>query len=120
MKGFNSLLRGGIYLANLNPSKGAEPGKVRPVLVMQNDWLNEVLHGTVIVLPLTTVLIDDAEPLRFRLNPREKLLKTSDVLCDQIRALDTKRITSDRLTSLTAHELQIIEKNLAQVLALSL
>ena len=110
------LLRGGVYLANLNPSKGHELGKVRPVLVLQNNWLNELPYPTVIVLPLSTRLIDDAEPLRFRLQPRDSLQKASDVLCDQIRALDIRRITSDCLTLLTPNEMQIIEQNLQQVL----
>ncbi|MBD3754754.1 MAG: type II toxin-antitoxin system PemK/MazF family toxin [Gammaproteobacteria bacterium] len=115
-----SLIRGGIYLANLNPSKGSEPGKIRPVLVMQNDWLNEVNHPTVIILPLSTVLIDEAEPLRFRLTPREKLLKPSDVLCDQIRALDIRRITSECLTTLNHEELKAVENNVAQIIGLSI
>ena len=114
------LLRGGVYLANLNPSKGSEPGKVRPVLVVQNNWLNELSHPTVIVLPLSTVLIEDAKPLRFRLQPRDQLHKASEVLCDQIRALDTRRITSDCLTLLSSNEMQHIEHNLQQVLAFSM
>ena len=114
------LRRGGVYLANLNPSKGSEPGKVRPVLVVQNNWLNELSHPTVIVLPLSTVLINDAEPLRFRLQPRDQLHKTSDILCDQIRALDTRRITSDCLTLLSSSEMQQIEQSLQQVLAFSI
>ncbi|MDR9499714.1 MAG: type II toxin-antitoxin system PemK/MazF family toxin [Hydrogenovibrio sp.] len=113
------LLRGGVYLANLNPSKGSEPGKVRPVLILQNHWLNELNHPSVIVLPLSTVLIEDAEPLRFRLQPRDRLHKTSDVLCDQIRALDVRRITSDCLTLLPPNEMQQIEQNLQQVLGFS-
>ena len=120
MSASSILKRGGIYLANLNPTKGSEPGKVRPVLVMQNDWLNEVQHVTVIVLPLTTVLVDNAEPLRFRLPARDKLQKTSDVLCDQIRALDLRRITSECLTTLTPAEQVAIEQNLKQILSLSL
>jgi len=28
------LIRGGIYLAKLSPSKGAEPGKTRPVVIV--------------------------------------------------------------------------------------
>lgn len=119
MSAFYPLKRGGIYLANLNPAKGSEPDKVRPVLVMQNDWLNEVHHLTVIVLPLTTVLVNDAEPLRFRLSARDKLEKPSDVLCDQIRALDLKRITSECLTTLTPTEQASIEQNLKQILSLS-
>ncbi len=45
------LERGGIYLANLNPAKHDEPGKIRPVLVIQTDALNQVEHPTVVVLP---------------------------------------------------------------------
>lgn len=112
------LQRGGVYLANLNPTKGSEPGKVRPVLVLQNNWLNELRHPTVIVLPLSTSLIDDADPLRFRLQSRDRLQKTSDVLCDQIRALDIRRVTSDCLTLLTPNEMQQVEQNLQQVLGL--
>ena len=114
----NSLKRGGVYLANLNPSKGVEPGKVRPVLIIQNNWLNEIAHPTVIVLPLTTRLTENAEPLRFRLTPRDQLQQVSDVLCDQIRALDIQRITSECLTELTFNEVMEIERNVSQVLDL--
>ena len=110
--------RGGIYLANMNPSKGVEPGKVRPVLVVQTDWLNEVNHSSVVILPLTTQLIDDAEPLRFRLNPREQLLQESDVLCDQIRAIDLKRITSDCLCVIHSQEMEMIENHVSEVLGI--
>ena len=52
--GLMILERGGIYLANLNPAKHDEPGKIRPVLVVQANALNQVDHPTVVVLPLTT------------------------------------------------------------------
>jgi len=52
------LVRGGIYLANLNPSKGSEIGKIRPVLIIQSDALNSIKHTTVNILPLTTHLKD--------------------------------------------------------------
>ena len=38
------LSEGGIYLANVNPSKGSEPGRIRPCLVMQSDLLDEAGH----------------------------------------------------------------------------
>jgi len=44
--------RGGIYLANFNPSKGTEPGKVRPCIVMQSNLLNEAGHPSTTVLPM--------------------------------------------------------------------
>ena len=34
--------RGALYLADLSPRRGSEPGKVRPVLVIQTDLLNQI------------------------------------------------------------------------------
>ena len=70
--------RGGVYLANLNPNKGCEAGKTRPVVVMQANALNEINHPTVIILPLTTQLIAGTYPLRFRLLAQGDLKKESD------------------------------------------
>jgi len=108
--------RGEIYLANLNPKKGKEVGKLRPVLVIQTDMLNEVSHPTVIVLPLSTQLIDDAYPLRFRIKKRDKLERETDILCDQIRAIDVCRISSQALTVLTEEEMLDIENRLEIIL----
>ena len=53
--------RGEIWLANLNPTKkNNEMGKVRPVLIYQNDELNHNNYPTTIIIPLTTKLIDNA------------------------------------------------------------
>ena len=60
--------RGGIYLANFNRSKGTEPGKIRPCIVMQSNLLNNAGHPSTTILPLTTQLIDDAAPLRYRVS----------------------------------------------------
>ena len=109
------LERGGIYLANLNPTRRDEPGKVRPVLVVQANALNQVEHPTVVVLPLTTRLVDQSFPLRYRLEARDHLHQSSDILCDQLRAISLSRTTSDQLTSLHLSELVEIER---QVLAI--
>ncbi len=80
-----------IYLANLDPSFGTEPGKVRPVVVIQTDYINDLHHSTV-VCPLTSKLIKEAGPLRLRLKSQESGLSgDSDVLIDQIRAIDNRR-----------------------------
>jgi mRNA interferase MazF len=101
--------RGGIYLANFNPSRGTEPGKVRPCIVMQSNLLNDVGHPSTIVIPLTTQLIDDAAPLRYRLASREGLKCDSDVMLDQTRTVDNRRISGDILTNLTNEEMGKIE-----------
>jgi len=108
--------RGSIYLAKLYPTKGHEPGKTRPVLVVQSDMLNEVGHTTIIIVPLTTQLIEDAYPLRYRIDKRQKLEKTSDLLCDQIRALDINRLLPEKLASLSEREMLEVEQQIELVL----
>jgi mRNA interferase MazF len=108
--------RGGIYLAKLYPTKGHEPGKTRPVLVVQSDMLNEVGHTTIIVIPLTTQLIEGAYPLRYRIDKRQKLEKTSDLLCDQIRALDINRLLPEKLASLSEREMLEVEQQVELIL----
>lgn len=77
-----------IWLANLNPSKGAEPGKTRPVVVIQTNLLNEI-HPTTIVCPVTSKVNKEAMILRVSLH---QLDKESDILVDQIRAIDNNRL----------------------------
>ncbi len=101
--------RGGIYLANFNPSKGTEPGKIRPCIVMQSNLLNEAGHPSTTVLPLTTQLIEDTAPLRYRVAARDGLEADSDIMLDQARTIDNRRITSDMLTILTEKEISEVE-----------
>ena len=108
--------KGEIYLAKLIPKKGNEVGKIRPVLIYQTNILNECEHPTTIILPISTVLIDNAYPLRYRITKRDKLDKTSDILCDQIRALDNQRILEGFLTKLTYQEILEIDKQVKIVL----
>ena len=108
--------KGEIYLAKLNPKKGNEVGKIRPILVYQTNILNECEHPTTIILPISTVLIDDAYPLRYRIDSRDKLEKPSDILCDQIRTLDNQRILEGLLTKLTYQEILEIDKQVKIVL----
>ncbi len=96
--------QGSIYLVNFNPSKGTEAGKIWPALVVQTDFLNELSHVSTMVMPLTTQLSRDDNVLRFRLTKRDSLEKDSDVMLDQIRAIDNRRSYSERLASLTADE----------------
>lgn len=101
--------RGGIYLANFNPSKGTEAGKIRPCVVMQSDLLNEADHPSTTVLPLTTQLINDAAPLRYRIKARDKLKADSDIMLDQTRTIDNQRIKNIMLTLLSHTEIIEVE-----------
>lgn len=79
-----------IWLANLNPSKGTEPGKTRPVVIIQTDLLNET-HLSTIICPITTNVKKEIELLRVHLKAGQ-LDNISDILVDQIRAIDNNRL----------------------------
>lgn len=86
-----SIVYGALYAADLNPSKGTEAGKVRPVLVMQTDLLNSVRHPSTFVLPCTTKLTGESM-LRVEL-PKGIAGNTRDceIMVDQGRAIDNAR-----------------------------
>ena len=84
-----------VYLADLNPRFGTEAGKLRPVVVIQTEFLNREKHPSTIVCPLTSKIGPPSEtfPLRVALKAGEAGLKlASDIMVDQIRAVDNTRI----------------------------
>lgn len=102
--------KGEIWLVNLNPIKrNNEMGKIRPVVIYQNDELNHSEYPTTIIIPLSTSLVDDAEPIRFRIKSRDKLKENSDIVIPQIRAIDNNRFI-EKLGSLTTQELLKIKE----------
>ena len=110
--------RGEIWLANLNPRRGTEPGKMRPVLIVQSQALLDAGHPSTLIIPLTTNLIKDAEPLRIRILAADQLRQDSDLLIDQMRAIDNRRLTQGPLTRLSAHLLLKVEEAIREVLDL--
>ncbi|PHS34140.1 MAG: PemK family transcriptional regulator [Sulfurovum sp.] len=108
--------KGQIWLANLNPiKKNNEVVKVRPVLVFQNDELNKNEYPTTIIMPLTTQLIDDVQPIRIRINKRENLVHDSDIIITQIRAIDNARFI-EYLASATEEELHTVKKLFLEII----
>jgi len=104
--------KGDIVTVNLNPKKGHEVGKIRPAIIISNDDENQILD-TVILMPLSTDLIDDMEPYRIRLTKRDNLQKDSDILINQVRTLSKLRI-KDKIATVTASEYQDIINNLCK------
>jgi mRNA interferase MazF len=87
-----NLRKGAVLLADLGPAQGTEPGKKRPVVVVQCDFLNSEPHPSTVVCPLTTQIQPGGEPLRVRVPKGQSgLAKESDALVDQVRAIDNRR-----------------------------
>jgi mRNA interferase MazF len=83
---------GRLYLADLSPRSGTEPGKTRPVLVIQSDLLSSVGHPSTWVLPLTTRLTGE-NALRVVLPARiAGNREDCEVMIDQSRSIDNRRL----------------------------
>src|SRR3989304_1178271 len=84
--------RGFLYLADLSPRRGTEAGKLRPVLVIQTDLLNDARHSSTWVLPCTTRLTGE-NLLRVPV-PRGMAGNREDceVMVDQSRPIDNRRL----------------------------
>ena len=107
--------RGEVWLADLNPRRGTEPGKTRPVVVVQAQALLDAEHPSTLIVPLTTQLVDDAAPLRIRIRASGKLKKDFDALVDQVRAIDNTRLVRGPLSRLQPQQLTAIEHALLDV-----
>jgi mRNA interferase MazF len=84
--------RGDIILANLEPVVGSEQGRIRPVLIIQNDLSNEN-SPTTIIAPITSRIYSKEYPTNvFILKQDSKLDKDSTILLNQIRTIDKARI----------------------------
>jgi len=110
--------RGEIWLGNLNPNRASEVGKVRPVLIIQADFLIAQGDPTVIVLPLTTQVRPSKEPLHVTIPARERLREACQVMPEQPRTLDRRRLIEGPLTRLTDHEMNAVERSLKAVLGM--
>ena len=83
---------GHVYLADLNPRFGTEPGKLRPVVVIQSDLLNQAGHPSTWILPCTTRRVGNnllrvVLPAGAAGNHEE-----CEIMIDQSRAVDNRRI----------------------------
>lgn len=107
---------GEIWLADLSPRSGTELGKTRPVLIIQDQALLDIQHPSSLIIPLTTNLIENAEPLRIRVKAHDKLEKDSDLLIDQIRAIDNKRLIMGPLTKLDKDVMQKIQNAVIEIM----
>ena len=110
--------RGEIWLADLDPKRGTEPGKTRPVLVVQAQALLDAGQPSTLIVPLTTNLIDDTEPLRIRIPASDRLSQDSDLFIDQLRAIDNRRLAKGPLTRIAADRMARVNEALCDVLDL--
>ena len=107
-----------IWIADLNPKIGTEPGKTRPVLIVQTNLLNKIPHPSTIICPITTNVKKDSEILRVHLKKgMVNLHQACDIMIDQVRAIDTKRLIR-RTGKLPKDLSEIVKENLLIIMDL--
>lgn len=106
------LNKGDIVIVNLYPKKGDEVWKIRPAVIISGDDENSILD-TVILMPLSTDLIDDMFPYRMRIEKRDDLKENSDILINQIRTLSKIRI-KEKIAKLTLQEYDLLIQSLCK------
>ncbi len=104
-----------IWLADLNPTLGTEPGKTRPVVIIQTNLLNDE-HLSTVICPITTNVKLSINLLRVHLKAGQ-LTKLSDILVDQVRAIDNQRLIK-KLGQLTKEQQVKLKENLRIILDL--
>ncbi len=101
-----------IWVADLNPKIGTEPGKSRPILTIQTNLLNKIPHPSTIICPITTNVKMDSEILRVHLKKgMGNLHQNCDIMIDQIRAIDNKRLTK-KIGNLPSNLIEIVKENI--------
>jgi len=107
-----------IWIADLNPQIGTEPGKTRPVIIIQTNLLNKIPHPSTIVCPLTTNVKKDSEILRIHLKKgTANLQQACDIMIDQVRAIDNKRLIK-RIGKLPIELVDKVKENLQIIIDL--
>ncbi|MBK8956381.1 MAG: type II toxin-antitoxin system PemK/MazF family toxin [Saprospiraceae bacterium] len=82
-----------IWIADLSPQIGTEPGKIRPVLIVQTNLLNKTLHPSTLICPITAQVEKRALILRVHLKRgMANVQEDCDIMIDQIRAIDNRRL----------------------------
>lgn len=114
-----SVKRFEIWVADLSPRIGTEPGKTRPVLVVQTDLLNKIPHPSSIICPLTTNIQKESEILRVHIKKgTSNLNENCDIMIDQVRAIDNKRLVN-KIGDLPDNLAIKVKENLAIILDLN-
>ena len=91
-----------VYLINLDPTVGSEIQKTRPCIIISPDEMNRHIH-TVIVAPMTSA--GKEYPTRVKCKFKKK---KGQIVLDQIRTIDKKRLIKKLGKIDSATQLEVI------------
>lgn len=109
--------KGDIYLADLGDNIGSEQSGIRPVMVIQSEFLNSA-SSMIIVIPITSKSEEKRVRTHYYLNPIDGLFCSSILLIEQIRSIDKMRLLSYR-TTIPFHHLKVVDLKIKSFLGLN-
>ncbi len=114
------ILQGEVYLVDFAKKYNSEFGKIRPAVILQNDFLNRALSiskfQSVLVVPLSTQNIQTE--YKIEIPPRDNLKEKSFIVANWLCTLDMKRIQIDKgvITQLNAEEMKILKSKICDLI----
>ena len=106
------LSKGGVYLAKLNPTKGSELGKLRPVIILTAQVLLTTQPPVVFICPLSSQTSKKYAALHIEIPPRQRLKKMSYALVEHCHSIAIERIIPEPLMQLESAEVNLIIERL--------
>jgi len=106
-----NLIRGSVWLVDLDPTRGHEQAKKRPCLVISANNYNQGQAGLAVIMPITSrprelfwyVPLDSSQG---------GLDKKSYIICDQVRNVSLQRFSSTCLGFVSDLVLEQVEERL--------
>jgi mRNA interferase MazF len=106
---------GYLYAADMNPRIRSKPGKIRPVVVVEDSAIIDAGSPGIVTVPITSRLAEE-NPLRVRLPAGTAGNRVaSDVLVDQVHTLD-RALFQEELGAVPAERMRKIVAGLTLLL----
>ncbi len=112
--------QGEIYLVNFGKKYHSEFGKIRPAVIMQNNFINRTIekniYKSVLVVPLSSTTIND--DYRLVIKARDNLKKDSECVANWICTLDISRILTHKgvITTLSESEFKELKEKVCNLI----
>lgn len=112
------LTRGGVYLARLDPARGAEIGKLRPVVILMDQDLLDIKPPHVFICPLSSKSDPAYQALHVKFTPRDNLHVESYALAEHCRSISIHRMQSERLAQLDPDGVNMVVHKLQRLIGI--
>ena len=112
--------QGEVYLVHFAKKYNSEFGKIRPAVILQNNFLNRALEDTdyqsVLLVPFSTK--DEQTDYKIEIQPRDNLKERSFIVANWLCTLDIERIQLDKgaIAKLSSDELQQLKSKICDLM----